>query len=96
MDGCTLPYGHAYPQGRLPRFSWRTRHLFTYNPVNVDQAYDLRERRDSNLSISFVADHPSSETPRNTGWFVAVRKGGYITSMGAKRKGYQSGWSLGA
>ena len=40
-----------------------------------------------------MPDHPSSEAPRNIGWFAAVRKGGYIPSMGAKKKGYLSGWS---
>jgi hypothetical protein len=40
---------------------------------------------------SFVPDHPSSEAPCNIGWFVALRKGGYIPSIGAKRKGYLSG-----
>jgi hypothetical protein len=45
---------------------------------------------------AFVPDHPSSEAQRNIGWFAAVRKGGYIPSMGAKQKGYPSGWSSGA
>jgi hypothetical protein len=45
---------------------------------------------------AFVPDHPDSEMPRNTGRLAALRKGGYIPSMGAKRKDYLSGWSSGS